>query len=109
MNNETRIYTHTVYSKIPLLRPLLGMSESGLISGMVLILNIEYGKCSKISNTLFHTFFGQKFTFMQLFLKIPSGMANSIDPDQTAPSGAVWSGSALFAYALCQKPLCTKF
>ena len=25
-------------------------------------------------------------------------MANSVDPDQTAPSGAVWSGSALFAY-----------
>ena len=25
------------------------------------------------------------------------GMANSVDPDQTAPPGAVWSGSALFA------------
>ena len=25
-------------------------------------------------------------------------MANSVDPDQTAPSGAVWSGSALFTY-----------
>ena len=25
------------------------------------------------------------------------GMANSADPDQTAPVGAVWSGSALFA------------
>ena len=24
-------------------------------------------------------------------------MANSVDPDQTAPFGAVWSGSALFA------------
>ena len=24
------------------------------------------------------------------------GMANSVDPDQTAPLGAVWSGSALF-------------
>ena len=28
------------------------------------------------------------------------GMANSIDPDQTAPLGAVWSGSALFAHKL---------
>ena len=37
---------------------------------------------------------------MQLFLKIPKGMANSEDPDQTAPSEAVWSGSALFAYAI---------
>ena len=27
-------------------------------------------------------------------------MANSADPDQTAPSGAVWSGFALFAYAI---------
>ena len=26
-------------------------------------------------------------------------MANSEDPDQTAPIGAVWSGSALFVYA----------
>ena len=25
------------------------------------------------------------------------GIANSEDPDQTAPLGAVWSGSALFA------------
>ena len=24
-------------------------------------------------------------------------IANSVDPDQTAPLGAVWSGSALFA------------
>ena len=28
------------------------------------------------------------------------GMANSVDPDQTAPLGAVWSGSAL--------PICPK-
>ena len=27
-------------------------------------------------------------------------MANSVHPDQTAPSGAVWSGSTLFAYAI---------
>ena len=25
------------------------------------------------------------------------GIANSVDPDQTAPLGAVWSGSSLFA------------
>ena len=37
---------------------------------------------------------------MQLFLKILSGKANSADPDQTAPEGAVWSGSALFAYVI---------
>ena len=29
--------------------------------------------------------------------KYAEGIANSVDPDQTAPLGAVWSGSALFA------------
>ena len=32
-------------------------------------------------------------------------MANSVDSDQTAPSGAVWSGSALFAYAILSETL----
>ena len=31
-------------------------------------------------------------------------MANSVDPDQTAPE-AVWSGSALFAYAILPETL----
>ena len=35
-------------------------------------------------------------------------MANSVDPDQTAPSGAVWSGSALFAYAILSDTLVYK-
>ena len=43
--------------------------------------------------------------FMQLFLKILSGVANSVDPDQSAPSGAVWSGSALFAYVILSETL----
>ena len=33
------------------------------------------------------------------------GMANSLDPDQTAPLGAVWSGSALFAQAYLSENL----
>ena len=33
------------------------------------------------------------------------GMANSVDPDQTAPLGAVWSGSALFAQAYLSEDL----
>ena len=41
--------------------------------------------------------------FKHLFLKILSGMANSVDSDQTAASGAVWSRSALFAYAILSK------
>ena len=32
------------------------------------------------------------------------GMANSVDPDQTAPLGA-WSGSALFAQAYLSENL----
>ena len=35
---------------------------------------------------------------MQLFLKILSGMANSVDPDQITPT--VLSGSAMFAYTV---------
>ena len=46
---------------------------------------------------------------MQLFLKILSGMANSVDPNQTAPSGAVWSGSALFAYVILSETLVFEF
>ena len=33
------------------------------------------------------------------------GMANSADPDKTAPLGAVWSGSALFAQAYLSENL----
>ena len=35
-------------------------------------------------------------------------MVNSVDPDQTAPEGATWSGSALFAYATLAESLVYK-
>ena len=35
---------------------------------------------------------------MHIFHKIPRGLANSVDPDQTAPSGALRSGSTQFTY-----------
>ena len=60
----------------------------------------QFGKCPKISNTLFHSLLAKILLFMQQFLKLLNGMANSVDPDQTAPSGAVWSGSTLFAYVI---------
>ena len=44
-----------------------------------------YGKCPKILITKV----SDKMTY-----------ANSADPDQTAPEGAVWSGSTLFAIQL---------
>ena len=40
-----------------------------------------YGKCPKISNS--------KVSDKKVY-------ANSADPDQTAPEGAVWSGSTLY-------------
>ena len=42
---------------------------------------------------------------MQFFLKELGGMANSVDPDQTAPVRAVRSRSALFAYAFLSELL----
>ena len=38
--------------------------------------------------------------------KDAAGIANSVDPDQTAP-GAVWSGSALFAQTCLSENLGT--
>ena len=40
---------------------------------------------------------------MALFHKILREAANSADFDQTAPSGVVWSWSALFAYTIVSK------
>ena len=40
-----------------------------------------------------------------MLLKDTDGIANSVDPDQTAPLGAVWSGSALFAQACLSENL----
>ena len=45
---------------------------------------------------------------MQLFFNIFSGLANSVNPNQNALSEAVWSGSALFAYAILSDTLVYK-
>ena len=42
------------------------------------------------------------------FVKFFCGIENSVDPDQTAPEGAVSSGSALFAYAILSDTLVYK-
>ena len=36
-------------------------------------------------------------------------MANSVEPDQTAHLGAVWSGSTLFAYVIFSDALVFEF
>ena len=51
-----------------------------------------------------------KIWIMWLYYRVTSpndadGMTNSVDPDQTAPLGAVWSGSALFAQAYLSENL----
>ena len=40
-----------------------------------------------------------------MYPKDAEGIANSEDPDQTAPLGAVWSGSALFAQTYLSEKL----
>ena len=39
---------------------------------------------------------------------MPNGIENSVDPDQDAPSEAVWSGSELFADAILSEILVYK-
>ena len=61
-----------------------------------------YCKFPKYSDTQTICCNHSKILTMWLYHRVMSpndadGMANSIDPDQTAPLGAVWSGSALFA------------
>ena len=46
---------------------------------------------------------------MQLFLKIISGMANSVEPNQTASLRTVRTGSAVFAYAILSESSVYKF
>ena len=42
-----------------------------------------------------------------MYPKYAEGIANSVDPDQTAPLGAVWSTSALFAQTCLSENLGT--
>ena len=68
-----------------------------------------YRKDPKFSDTQKICCNHSKIWTMSLYRRVLSpndadGMANSVDPDQTAPLGAVWSGSALFAQAyICLK------
>ena len=48
---------------------------------------IHYCKCPRVSNRLFNPFWPNVFLFMLLLLKILSRMTNTVELDQTAPSG----------------------
>ena len=70
----------------------------------------EYRKKSKYSDTSKICFNHPKIWTRWLFQNVmhpkdAAGIANSADPDQTAPLGAVWSGSALFAQAYLSENL----
>ena len=54
------------------------------------------GKCSKISSTFLLLFSNKIMIFRAGIHKMDVRIANSEDPDQTASSEAVRSGSALF-------------
>ena len=69
-----------------------------------------YRKFPKYSDTQKIRSNHSKIWTMWLYHRVMSsndadGMANSVDPDQTAPLGAVWSGSALFAEAYLSENL----
>ena len=71
---------------------------------MVVTCLLQYRKSPKYSDTQTICCNHSKIWTMWLYHRVMSpndadGMANSVDPDQTAPLGAVWSGSALFAQA----------
>ena len=58
--------------------------------------NFKYSDTQKISCN--HPKIWTKWLYQRaVHPKDAAGIANSVDPDQTAPLGAVWSGSALFA------------
>ena len=70
----------------------------------------QYRKFPKYSDTQNICCNHSKIWTMWLYHRVMSpkdadGMANSVDPDQTAPLGAVWSGSALFAQAYLSENL----
>ena len=69
-----------------------------------------YRKFPKYSDTQKICCNDSKIWTMWLYCRVMSRndadrMANSVDTDQTAPLGAVWSGSALFAQAYLSENL----
>ena len=78
--------------------------SKGILNYFKFIIISLYPKFPKYSDTQKICCNHSKIWTMWLYHKVMSpngadGMANSVDPDQTTPLGAVWSGSALFAQA----------
>ena len=71
---------------------------------------MKYHKLPKYSDTQNKCRNHCKIWTIRLYRSVMSpndaeGTANSVDPDQTTPLGAVWSGSALFAQAYLSENL----
>ena len=78
-------------------------SDLGILFSSTYMVNVQKFQ------TLYFILFSPKFCFLcTCWLKIHCEMTNSLDPDQTAPSGAVWFGSALFAYVILSDTLETE-
>ena len=78
------------------------MSKYDAMLDLINLGHSVYRKFPKYSDTQKNCCNHSKIWTMWLYHRVMSpndadGMANSVDPDQTAPLGAVWSGSALFA------------
>ena len=63
-------------------------------------------KCPKISNILFHRFLALILLCMHFCPKILSGIAKSVDPDQTALQELSCMGLHCFHRPFCQKLWC---
>ena len=90
----------------PWISPSLGAREVSGIEWRYLQLNFKASKKVLFLIRCNHS----KIWTMWLYHRVMSpndadGMANSVDPDQTAPLGAVWSGYALFAQAYLSENL----
>ena len=64
--------------------------------------NLDTRKIAVIIQSWVSTFF-----YRVMGSKDVEGMANNVDPDQTAPQGTVWSGSTLFAQTCLSENLGT--
>ena len=79
---------------------------------MVVLFDDVYRKFPKYSDTQKICCNHSKIWTIWLYHRVMSpndvdGMANNVDPDQTAPLEAVWSGSALFAQTCLSENLGT--
>ena len=72
-------------------------------------MEVNYGKGSKILNTSLFFFSNIIMVIRAGINKILVRITNREDPDQTASSEAVWSGSALLVLAFLAGNKCSNF